>query len=373
MIEDNVDAGDSLAEVLELSGHSVTLARNGQSGLALARQTRPDVIVCDIGLPDIDGYQIARELRADESFRGTLLVALTGYAQPEDRKRAREAGFDEHFPKPPPLDRLNALLEDPLRDTVRDPIDMEKRQGQVENQAPGDEDYQLEQQFRAFVEMSPEIAWYLDPTGAATVVSGTWLEFTGRTAEQTLGYGYFEDVHPDDRPAIIAAWKAATRARRPYEIEGRVRRRDGVYRFMIVRGKPLGKEGTGPCAFIGDCTDITEQKEAEEELREAYKKNERDRAQLTAIFQAMSDGVFVFDAEGRLVFVNDTEAKLLGFDSSRDMLERYAQHPWPTQRRESTRRASSELSSGSSTALRSRRSIGLTNVHCEVRQTPTVS
>jgi PAS domain S-box-containing protein len=106
VIEDNVDAGQTLAEILELQGHRVRIARDGRSGVALARELRPDVVLCDIGLPDLDGYEVARTLRADESLRGTRLVALSGYAQPEDRDRARQAGFDAHVAKPPDTDEL---------------------------------------------------------------------------------------------------------------------------------------------------------------------------------------------------------------------------------------------------------------------------
>jgi PAS domain S-box-containing protein len=109
VIEDNVDAARSIAEVLEMEGHRVHVATDGLSGIAKARELRPEVVMCDIGLPDIDGYEIARTLRAD-GLRSTRLIALSGYAQHEDRQRAKEAGFDAHLPKPPPLDELNALL-----------------------------------------------------------------------------------------------------------------------------------------------------------------------------------------------------------------------------------------------------------------------
>jgi len=114
VVEDNVDAGETLAEILTLGGHRVQLARDGRSAIALARELRPDVVLCDIGLPDVDGYEVARLLRGDEALRATRLIALSGYAQPEDVERAREAGFDEHVAKPPPLDRLNALIGDAL-------------------------------------------------------------------------------------------------------------------------------------------------------------------------------------------------------------------------------------------------------------------
>jgi PAS domain S-box-containing protein len=110
VIEDNVDAALTVAEVLELEGHLVHVATDGRSGIAKARELLPDVVLCDIGLPDVDGYEVARTLRADERLRSTRLIALSGYAQPEDRARAREAGFDAHLGKPAPLDQLTALI-----------------------------------------------------------------------------------------------------------------------------------------------------------------------------------------------------------------------------------------------------------------------
>jgi CheY-like chemotaxis protein len=110
VIEDNVDAARSLAEVLEMHGHRVHIATDGRSGIATACEVRPELILCDIGLPDVDGYQVAHTLRADEGLRSTRLVALSGYAQPEDRRRAAESGFDAHLSKPPSVDALLALV-----------------------------------------------------------------------------------------------------------------------------------------------------------------------------------------------------------------------------------------------------------------------
>jgi CheY-like chemotaxis protein len=109
IIEDNVDAANMLAEVLAIEGHHPRVAHDGTSGVALALELKPDVVLCDIGLPDIDGYEVARRLRSNGLPR-IHLVALSGYAQPEDRQRARSAGFDAHLPKPPPLSELNAIL-----------------------------------------------------------------------------------------------------------------------------------------------------------------------------------------------------------------------------------------------------------------------
>jgi CheY-like chemotaxis protein len=110
VIDDNVDAAESIADVLRLEGHRVHVATDGLSGITKARELKPDVILCDIGLPDVDGYEVARTLRADGGLRSTRLVALSGYAQPEDRRRAREAGFDAHLAKPVSVAALIASM-----------------------------------------------------------------------------------------------------------------------------------------------------------------------------------------------------------------------------------------------------------------------
>jgi len=110
IIEDNIDAAQTLAEVLEAGGYRVRIALDGRSGIAAARELAPEIVLCDIGLPDLDGYAVAQELRADEALRPTRLIALTGYAQPEDRAHALEAGFDAHIPKPASPDALLAVL-----------------------------------------------------------------------------------------------------------------------------------------------------------------------------------------------------------------------------------------------------------------------
>ena len=110
IIEDNVDAADSLRVALELSEHTVEVAYSGTDGVARARELKPEVVLCDIGLPGLDGYQVARALRADGALRDTCLIALSGYALPEDLRRAEQAGFDEHLAKPASLEKLEAKL-----------------------------------------------------------------------------------------------------------------------------------------------------------------------------------------------------------------------------------------------------------------------
>ena len=113
LIEDNEDARQSLAQVLSLDGHRIHEAPDGASGVEAATRLEPDIALIDIGLPRMDGYEVARTIRARTGRRMTL-VALTGYGQPEDEQRAREAGFDAHLVKPADIEKLRAVI---ARDT----------------------------------------------------------------------------------------------------------------------------------------------------------------------------------------------------------------------------------------------------------------
>jgi signal transduction histidine kinase/CheY-like chemotaxis protein len=110
IVEDNDDARQMLAEELALDGHEVRVARDGASGLALAGEAQPDIALIDIGLPDMDGYEVARRLRAAHNGQRIGLVALTGFGQPEDQRRALDAGFDAHIVKPVTAERLKQVL-----------------------------------------------------------------------------------------------------------------------------------------------------------------------------------------------------------------------------------------------------------------------
>lgn len=110
IIDDNVDVAETLRELLELNNHEVAVAYNGPKGLAKTREFRPELVLCDIGLPNMNGYDIAKAFRQDEALNGIFLVALTGYAMPEDLQRAADAGFDSHLAKPVDLAELDRIL-----------------------------------------------------------------------------------------------------------------------------------------------------------------------------------------------------------------------------------------------------------------------
>lgn len=109
VVEDSIDSADTLGELLKRWGHDVRVAHDGASALSAARDFKPQVILLDIGLPDMDGYAVAHRLRG-EGLGGEMLIALTGYGEAQDRARAQQAGFDRHLTKPVDPEKLQKLV-----------------------------------------------------------------------------------------------------------------------------------------------------------------------------------------------------------------------------------------------------------------------
>jgi CheY-like chemotaxis protein len=108
--DDNIDAAESLGEFLKASGHSVHVTHDGASAISNAARIRPEVVILDIGMPAMDGYQVAQCLRTEVGLTSSMLIAVTGYAQERDCVSAHNAGFDHHFAKPLDIGKLSSLL-----------------------------------------------------------------------------------------------------------------------------------------------------------------------------------------------------------------------------------------------------------------------
>ena len=110
VVDDNIDAADALTIQLEGSGHATRTVYQGADALAAADEFAPEVVFCDIGMPGMDGHQVASRLRADQRHARTVLVALTGWGTEDDKRKSQRAGFDFHLVKPVSVDAVEALL-----------------------------------------------------------------------------------------------------------------------------------------------------------------------------------------------------------------------------------------------------------------------
>jgi CheY-like chemotaxis protein len=110
VVDDNEDSAESMAQLLELNGHLVEQAHDGQNALKTFERFHPDVILLDIGLPEMDGYEVCQTIRRNQSKHRPIVVALTGWGQDSDRRKSLEAGFDHHLVKPASFEALMKLL-----------------------------------------------------------------------------------------------------------------------------------------------------------------------------------------------------------------------------------------------------------------------
>jgi CheY-like chemotaxis protein len=110
IVDDNVDSAESMAMLIRSWGHEANVAHSAMSALEIAERFAPETALLDIGLPDMDGYALARRLRAQDTSGNLQLVAMTGYGRAEDRAAARDAGFDVHLVKPAEADELARVL-----------------------------------------------------------------------------------------------------------------------------------------------------------------------------------------------------------------------------------------------------------------------
>jgi len=135
VVDDNIDAAVTLASLLRLDGHQVQLAHDGEQALAAAARMRPDVVLLDLGLPKIDGLEVARRLRADVGSQETVLIATSGYAQAADREATAQAGFDGHLAKPVDLQEVYRVIKAQLAGRASQ-APLPARRGLVQAPAP---------------------------------------------------------------------------------------------------------------------------------------------------------------------------------------------------------------------------------------------
>jgi PAS domain S-box-containing protein len=159
---------------------------------------------------------------------------------------------------------------------------------------------------------APVLIWLSDTTKKCIWLNKPWLKFTGRTMEQEYGDGWAESLHPHDFDRCIAIYFSSFEARKEFSIEYRLRRHDGEYRWMLVKGVPRFMSDGEFSGYIGSCIDITERKQVEEILRQSQAEAERQRRLYDTILSNTPDLVYVFDLNHRFTYANDVLLKMWG-------------------------------------------------------------
>jgi PAS domain S-box-containing protein len=231
-----------------------------------------DVILADYTLPQFDALRALQLLQ--ERGRDTPFLIVSATIGEERAVSAMKQGADDYLLKDR-LARLGPAVARALHEVA------ERRARQQAEMALR----VSEARFRTLAEAAPVLLWMAGKDMGCTFFNQRWLEFTGRTMEQELGYGWVDNVHPDDAEACLEVYTTACVSRQPFEMEYRVRRADGVYRWMLDRGVPLVTPEGRFAGYIGSAVDITMRKEAEHILQQTQEDLERRVAERTAALE----------------------------------------------------------------------------------------
>jgi PAS domain S-box-containing protein len=279
-------------------------ATNGKEGLRLARQEDPDVILLDIVMPGMDGFEVCRRLKHDDALCDIPVVFITALkGDKETRIKALYYGVEAFLSKPIDESELSAQISAMVKikagnkQKKMEKAELEEivaeRTKQLEKEFADRirteiELHEKEVQYRNLADSGLSLIWTSDTEKLYNYFNKPWLDFTGRTAEQELGNGWAEGVHPDDFQACLNTYVTAFDRREPFQMEYRLRHKSGEYRWINDMGKPNYNSQGEFIGYIGNCFDITEHKTTEQDLILAKEHAEESDRLKTSFLQNMS-------------------------------------------------------------------------------------
>jgi PAS domain S-box-containing protein len=288
LADDNADLRDYVGGLLRTCGYAVETVADGRAALLAARAHRPDLVLTDVMMPELDGFGLLAAIRADEALADLPVVILSARAGEEAQVEGLASGADDYLAKPFSARELLARVRANMQLT-------QFRRKAIQSIADS------EMRFRAAVQAVEGILWTNNAAGEMQGEQPGWAGLTGQTHDAYQGYGWSAAVHPDDTQATIDAWNEAVADRKPFVFEHRVRRHDGAWRIFSVRAIPM-MAGDGTIReWVGVHTDITQRRTAEAE-----------QARLAAVVEQSSDFIGFASLDGRAFFVNEAGRQLVG-------------------------------------------------------------
>jgi PAS domain S-box-containing protein len=234
---------------------------SGERALEICREMQPDCILLDYRLPDMDGLEVLAALAGVDGEVALPVVMLTGADEVPLAVEAMRAGAQDFINKgrltPIDLRRAvhNAIVRVALRREVRE----------------------KDLRFRTLTEAIPQLVWTSAADGRCDYLSSRWEEFTGESIERQLGHGWFDSLHPDDIERAREEWARAVASGSSYDIEFRLRRADGVFRWHLARAVPFKDADGRVTNWFGACTDIEDRKQSEREREQALLREQQLR------------------------------------------------------------------------------------------------
>jgi PAS domain S-box-containing protein len=279
-VDDESESLKLLTDILTEQGYRVRPANSGTLALASAAVDSPELILLDIRMPGMEGFEVCRRLKESEQSRRIPLIFISGSTNEQEQVEGLSLGAVDFITKPfrreellarvrthLELGRLQTRLEDEVSErTTALRAAVEQLQREVAERRRAEAGLrESEERFRNMADSAPVMICTFGPDKLATFFNSAWLDFTGRSLEQELGYGWHSSVHPDDFHNFLDKYSFAYDARSNCHVEYRLRRADGQYRSVAWNGVPRFAPQGDFEGYIISCFDITDVKRAQEE------------------------------------------------------------------------------------------------------------
>jgi len=277
--------------ILAELGENLIKATSARTALAHLLREDVAIVVMDVSMPDVDGFELASMIRQHPRCQKTAIIFVSAvHLSDIDRLKGYETGAVDYLQVPVVPQVLRAkirVLADLHRKTnrlTRWNAELERRVEERTQalEASATRLRESEERFRSLAERMPHLVWESDAQGNATYHSRRWFDYTGASSEESLGDRWLSHFHPDDRNFVLSEWHKAIGSAGEYalDIEVRLRRGDGAYRWFRLTGEPVPDATGAVDKWVGTCTDIEERRRAEEGLREADRRKDEFLAML---------------------------------------------------------------------------------------------
>ena len=258
----------ALEAALEPLEQRLVKASSGEEALKFLLSDSCALILLDVNMPGQDGFETADLIRARPRNRDIPILFVTAASRPDGARVASQHGAADYIVRPVEAEvlrtKVRAILE--LRERNEE-LEQKLLRSAAHERAQRLAERRLERRYRTLVEATGQVVWSTRPAGDMVEDSPSWRAFTGQSAQELLGWGFLDAVHPEDRERAVLAWQDALADKSPYDAEFRLRRADGSYAEVLSRGVPVLDDDGTVLEWLGTCIDLTEHKRADRQAQ----------------------------------------------------------------------------------------------------------
>ena len=266
VVDDEADSLSLLTGILSSEGYHVRAADSGRLALASIDAWLPELILLDIRMQGMDGFEVCRRLKVDRKSQRVPVIFITAASDLEERVKGLALGAVDYITKPFQREELLARVRTHVElSRLRENLEIQVSERTAELSSIVDQLRESEERFRNMADTAPVMIWLAGTDKLCTFFNKTWLTFTGREMEEEQGDGWAKAIHPADLEQCLRIYASSFDARRDFQMEYRLRRADGEYRWVLDNGIPRFAPSGAFAGYIGSAIDITDLKRIQQE------------------------------------------------------------------------------------------------------------